>query len=330
MSIISRVEPLVQANVKDLTGHEAAMYLDAVPTSSSRSRSKSGKSRGHLLSKLCAVAAVAATVLISVGQAHAAAVRTNAGFTGSTLPRNDDGSTGAVNIGFTTDFYGSSFSQLFVNNNGNVTFDGALGTYTPFNLNTTNRQIIAPFFADVDTRNLASGVVQYGNDTVNGRTAFGVNWRNVGYYNTQAVPTNDFQLVLIDRSDTGAGNFDFEFNYDRILWETGSASGGGAGGLGGNSARAGFAGGPAGDRTTFELAGSAINGAFLDTNTSTGLIHNNFNSSTDGRYVFQVRNGQVATAPVPEPETWAMMGLGLIALVAVARRRKSTTALSVA
>ena len=30
------------------------------------------------------------------------------------------------------------------------------------------------------------------------------------------------------------------------------------------------------------------------------------------------------TAPVPEPETWAMLGLGLLALAAYARRRKTT------
>jgi hypothetical protein len=48
-----------------------------------------------------------------------------------------------------------------------------------------------------------------------------------------------FQLVLIERSDTGAGNFDFEFNYDQIQWEARNASGG-VNGLGGSSARAGF------------------------------------------------------------------------------------------
>jgi hypothetical protein len=33
-----------------------------------------------------------------------------------------------------------------------------------------------------------------------------------------------FELLLVDRSDTGAGNFDVEFNYDTVQWETGDAA----------------------------------------------------------------------------------------------------------
>ena len=58
--------------------------------------------------------------------------------------------------------------------NGNVTLDSPLSTFTPFGLTAANRQIIAPFFADVDTRDPASGVTTFGNGTFNGRNAFGV------------------------------------------------------------------------------------------------------------------------------------------------------------
>ena len=96
---------------------------------------------------------------------------------------------------------------------------------------------------------------------------------------------------MIDRSDIGAGDFDFEFNYDQILWEAGTASGSDANGLGGNSARVGYTNG---STASLELAGSAVNGAFLDGGPAgTALIHNSLNSSVDGRYVFQVRNGIV-------------------------------------
>ena len=78
------------------------------------------------------------------------------GFDSSTLAANDDSSTGAVSIGFTVNFFGTNHSSVFVNNNGNVTFNAALSTYTPFDLGTTTTPIIAPFFApffaDVDTR----------------------------------------------------------------------------------------------------------------------------------------------------------------------------------
>ena len=110
---------------------------------------------------------------VSAGPAHAAAVRQLAGFTTNVLPANDDGSTGLVPIGFTVDFFGTNYPQLYVNNNGNVTFDSALGIYTPFDLTSTGRIIIAPFFGDVDTRGGVSALVTYGNDVVNGRPACG-------------------------------------------------------------------------------------------------------------------------------------------------------------
>ena len=104
---------------------------------------------------------------------------------------------------------------------------------------------------------------------------------------------NSFQAVLIDRFDTGPGNFDVEFNYEQMVWESGQASGGDSFGLGGDSARVGFSNGTGNTGTFFELPGSAINGAFLDSNLSTGLIHNSLNSDVLGRYVFEAREGSI-------------------------------------
>jgi hypothetical protein len=53
-----------------------------------------------------------------------------------------------------------------------------------------------------------------------------------------------WQLVLVDRLDTGTGNFDIEYRYAQIQWETGDFSGG-SGGLGGQSARVGYTAGTA-------------------------------------------------------------------------------------
>ena len=220
------------------------------------------------------------------------------GFNANALPANDDGSTGLVPVGFDLNFFGVPYSQLYVNNNGNVTFNGPLSTFTPFPITTTNTPIIAPFFADVDTQGAGSDIVRYsyGIEMVDGHHAFGVNWVNVGYFSQGTDKLNSFQLVLIERPDTGAGDFDIELNYDKVQWEAGSASGG-SGGLGGSAARAGYANGSATNPVALELNGSAVNGAFLDSNLVTGLIYNSLNSQEPGRYLFHVRNGVVTDNP---------------------------------
>ena len=161
------------------------------------------------------------------------AVRSVSGFALSTLAPTDDGSTGPVALGFKDalghaepiNFFGPRYDKLYVNNNGNVTLDGALGQYTPDTINQNHAKIIAPFFADVDTRR-AGNPVTYGTGTVDGHQAFAVNWLGVDYFD--ATDTNPahaskfdrFQLLLINRDDTGVGNFDIEFNYDAIEWDT--------------------------------------------------------------------------------------------------------------
>jgi hypothetical protein len=215
------------------------------------------------------------------------------GFDANTFPGNDDGSTDLVPIGFPINFFGQDYTQLYINNNGGLTFDQPLSIFTPFPLATTQRVIIAPFFADVDTT--IGNVVTYGPSTVNGHTALGVTWPGVGCFSENISVLDFFQVVLIDRSDVAAGDFDIEFNYNSIQWEAGQASGGNTLCQGGSAARVGFSNGTGIPGTFFELPGSGIPGSFLDSNTVTGLIHNKFSSAQLGRYVFAVRGGAPST-----------------------------------
>jgi LPXTG-site transpeptidase (sortase) family protein len=214
------------------------------------------------------------------------------------LPANDDGSTGAINIGFTLNFFGTDYTQLFVNNNGNVTFGTALGSFTSSGMSGVNYVTLAPFFADVETSG-GGGTVTFDQvANINGHLAFAVNWNNVGYYDNHTDKLNNFQLVIINRDDRHLGDFDFEFNYSQVQWETGDASGG-TGGLGGTSATVGYADGISGSND-FEVTGSRVPGSFLDSNPTTGLINTTLGSTICGRYAFEVNLGLPpdVTAPI--------------------------------
>jgi pimeloyl-ACP methyl ester carboxylesterase len=220
-------------------------------------------------------------VLFNVSSAKAGAVR--AGFNANPFPANNDDSTGAVDLGFPVNFFGTTYSSVYINNDGTISFDSFPEQWDPFSMGDVENPIIAPFWADVDTRGPGSGIVKYGVGTVDGKKAFGVTWSNVGYYFFRADKLNTFQVILIERLDNQPGAFDIEFNYDQIQWETGNDSGG-TNGIGGNSARVGYS--AKGQQVFLELPGSGVNGAFLDSNTTTGLIHKSRNSDVLGRYVF--------------------------------------------
>jgi uncharacterized repeat protein (TIGR01451 family) len=220
----------------------------------------------------------------------------------ATLPACDDCSSEAIDIGFTVKFFGQEYSQVYVNNNGNVTFDGPLSAYTPFGLTSTQQTIIAPFFADVDTR--ATGVVTFFvNDPTDGsRPSFEVHWTGVGYFATHGDKVNDFGLSLVDRSDVAAGDFDIVFTYSTVQWETGDASAG-QNGLGGSSAHVGFSNGSGLPETSFELGGSGVPGSFLDGGPN-ALASHQLNSDTPGKYVFEVRGGLVGQANLSITKVW--------------------------
>ncbi len=265
--------------------------------------------------------ALAATCAVLPIAAQAGPIVT--GFNGTTLARADDSTTGAVDLGFTANFFGTSYTQAFVGNNGYITFGRGQTTYTPTGLGSdyVGLPIIAAFFADVDTRNLASGVVTYGTGTYGGRNAFAATWTDVGYFNAKADKTNTFQILLQDRSDTGAGNYDLFLNYGKIQWETGDVSGG-ANGFGGVSAAVGYnAGTGNAPGTYYEFPGSRTPGSFLDTGTSP-LIYANT--------TFQGRSGAAPVAAVPEPASWAMLLLGFGMMGAALRYRRRTTTVAYA
>ncbi|MFF5225922.1 MBG domain-containing protein [Dactylosporangium sp. NPDC000521] len=223
---------------------------------------------------LLATQAVLLGIGIGAGPAAAAgsgAVVTDPGCLTTVAARTDDGSSGAVPLGFPVNFFGTTYDSMYVNNNGDVTFGSPYTGFSGLDLAAFGSPIIAVAFFDVDTRAAGTKPVSYGPITYAGRPAYCVNWVDVGYFNNGGDRLNSSQLVLVDRSDTGAGNFDIVMNYDRLAYEP-------AGGL-----TVGYSNGT----FTYVYPGSGVAGALVDANSSTGLVHN-----SNGRYVHRVRGGQ--------------------------------------
>ena len=215
------------------------------------------------------------------------------GYGSLALGPSDDGSSGAIDITSVfgssgVNFFGHNYTSLFVNNNGNITFNAPSGTYTPSAINAgLNNPIIAAFWADVDTR--GHGAVYYDLDASDG--VMTITWDNVGYYSLGTNKLDSFQLVLINE---GNGNFDIEYRYGNIQWTTGSASGG-SNGLGGAPARAGYS---AGDGTHyFELPQSGNQSALLSLPSTTG------NTGIAGVDHLEVRNGEVGPSSLTSTGT---------------------------
>ncbi|XP_020611647.1 protein mesh-like isoform X3 [Orbicella faveolata] len=160
------------------------------------------------------------------------------------LPANDDGSSGEISISTLFPYFDRNHDSLFVNTNGVVSFLVGVSQYTPapFPLG-DERRLISPFWGDVDTRN--GGTVSYRESTdpvllqratVDVRRAFLAlqkfsatwifiaTWDRVAFYGASGSAkskVNTFQAVLVT---DGRHSFAI-FNYNVIVWTTGTASG---------------------------------------------------------------------------------------------------------
>ena len=199
------------------------------------------------------------------------------GFGTPVMTRNDDGSTSAIELPFEVNLNGNIYTEIFVNNNGNITFGGPYGRYTPTNFDNLDIDMIAPYWSDVDTRCENCGEVYLAIPTSDVAV---ITWNNVGYYYSNSSKQNTFQLVIRDRNDLEGSNTDVEFRYGNLEWTTGDASGG-QDGLGGQSAIAGYTGGAEGVSQT--LVGSGTSNVLT--------LNQSSNKGKDGRWYFPFREG---------------------------------------
>jgi hypothetical protein len=220
------------------------------------------------------------------------------------LMRNDDGFSGPINLGFSINFFGTSYSQFFANNNGNISFGNGITDFTPEGPVGATSPVISPFFADVDTRSTLSGLMTLRTDIPN---QIIVTWDLVGYYDSHGDKLNSFQLVLRGPGyAVPSGEGQIGFFYKSMQWETGDFSGG-SGGFGGTEAAVGFGNG-VGDGQS--LAGS------LNAGISTAVANHHI--------WFLVTDGVPEPVPgVPEPGSLLLLGSGLFVLAGYVRRSKS-------
>uniref|UniRef100_A0A3Q2PE56 NIDO domain-containing protein n=1 Tax=Fundulus heteroclitus TaxID=8078 RepID=A0A3Q2PE56_FUNHE len=149
---------------------------------------------------------------------------------GTTSPRDDDGSAPRITLQESFNFFGQNYSQIFLNNNGDLTFDAPWSSYIPEQFpRHGGRDIIAPFWTDLDNRvNGDIRYVQYSNGPVLQQVSNDINvyfpdlsfhanwvfiatWENVAYFNENGKQTT-FQVVL-----TTDGQFSFVLmNYGSI------------------------------------------------------------------------------------------------------------------
>lgn len=152
------------------------------------------------------------------------------------MVRNDDGFTDEMALQFNYQFYDRYYNKIYVNNNGNISFDVPYADFTSTGFPVNNFPMVAPFWADVDTRNSYSGLVYYKSEP----HRFTVIWDHVGYYSSHADRLNTFELIITDGTDLLIGNGNnVAFCYEDMSWTTGDASHGYSG-FGGTAATAGI------------------------------------------------------------------------------------------
>lgn len=157
----------------------------------------------------------------------------DASFTQAMLP-SDDGSSSEIVLPFNFCFYGQNVNSVYINTNGNISFGSPFSSGTPFNMPFVGHKIIAPFWADVDTR--ARGGVFYKLTS----NALIVNWEDVGYFNQNDHAGNSFQLIISNGTSALLPfGYTVGFFYDEMQWSTGDASGG-LNGFGGAPAQIGI------------------------------------------------------------------------------------------
>lgn len=247
------------------------------------------------LSKCCAGALLTTAFLGAAASSYAVTLDNSLGgprgYGTQALAREDPGEDDtafiAFNSPFPMNFFGTTYNQIFVNGNGNITFGGEMPVYFRQAFPFADRPTIAPFLGDVDTRQaIATDSNQVYVASPNADTIV-VTWDQVGYFDRHVDKLNDVQLVLT-KSATAEGDFDVEFRYGALNWAIADQADN-------TAAQAGF---DAGDGVNFlSLPGSRTDQVL---SLATG---SNVSATSPGQWRYKIRGGQFPGLSASNPLT---------------------------
>ncbi|MCX8509661.1 MAG: calcium-binding protein, partial [Rhodobacteraceae bacterium] len=167
-------------------------------------------------------------------------------------------------------FFGTNFTNIFINTNGFISFAGPVGTPASFTPTTSLTSLATPvaaaFWTDINIGASAAADIYWDLDTTTGKVT--ITWANVPPFS--GTGTNSFQIVL---SNLGGGDLGIDYIYGSV----------GFTGSGGGVATVGLSNG-----TTELLAEGSSNAAFLstyatndfDTSDAAGVFGVNFEGGT--------------------------------------------------